>query len=706
MRYAAYLVLLSFFAAALSAQVPTTPATEAGADKYTGDLVDIPLTDIMRMTSERQNIRFLYDSKIIQLQQKTITMISSQKQGITIPYGAWFSVLQICFKQHKLVTVPFGEDSETSVRFFEIMPVNDAIGQAAEVIFLDDLAEWNDNRASIVSLVVNLKYAESNSVAGALRAMVKPPGNVQPIPGVNSLLVSDYSYNIRRIGMMLNLMDQPARSPRLEVVNVEHLDAAELSNSINQLLTARKNAMVAQPRRQGSPDDETLVFLEPAPYVNAIMVTGFDAGIELVRDLVAKLDVDIPGAVSTGRMHIYQCKNVLAMDLADTLNNLLGAGIPLPTAVPTQPGQPLTSANNPNAPTIVPNEKTNSLVVIATPSDYVELRKLIEKLDMRRPQVQIQVAILEVSDSDGFEFGVELASVDGFSKNSKEPRASFGTSFGYSSIVDDTGLPVGGTNGGIPAGRSPNLALAGGIFTLTKGSAFEIPLIVRFLKTQSDTNVLSEPMVTTNDNEPAQINISTEIQLVENTQNATTGNTQGAGPIAEAGINLSVTPQINQDDHVTLEIDLEVSSFQSPPATGAASAPPKSKRTIVTKVTVPNRNTVIIGGLKSSESRKSVSKIPLLGDIPLLGELFKKTTTQENRTNLYIFVRPVILHDPNFDDLEKLSRDALEDAKKQILPSDGNREFFKKALADYEEIRRTTPGTPSRSFDYQGLDKK
>lgn len=666
---------------------------------FSGIMKDMKLEEWIYHTANAQNMKFLYQPKSLQTQ--TVTVVAP-REGFKIPRTAYFSVLQAFLKQHKFVLSPFGRDTGASVRFYEIIPALEAVTGGDSVVELDDLDDWENDSGEFVTLIVNLKYAEANLVSGALRqVMARQGGQVLPIQGINSLIVADYSYNIRRAARIIKMMDQPPRSPRLEVINIDHIDAEELVTSLNNLLTQRRT-LQPQQRRPGGPEDETQVSVEVAPYVNAIMVTGYDAGIELVRDLVEKLDIEIPGATTTGRMHYYSCKNVQAVELSDVLNELLGVGVP--GGAPGVAGAPgVIGGENPNAPVIVPDENTNSLLIIATPNDYNEMQKIIDKLDIRRPQVMIEAAILEVTDDDDFQFGVEIATVDGFS-NSNEPRASFGSSFGFSEVVDSSGVPI-STGGGVPAGRNPIIG-AGGLFTLNKGGPFDIPLLVRFLKTQADTNVLQKPMIITNDNEPATIEIGREIQLLQlNNLGSGNGTQQTAGETVEAGVNMTVTPQISQDGYVTLEIELDITAFVGESATPGI-APPRTTRYLQTFVTVPDSNTVVIGGLKSSESSKTVQKIPLLGDIPLIGELFKSQRTVSRRTNLYVFIRPKILRDANFEEYKELSLRNLNQAEKDVLKSKSNTEFFKKAKADYAKPFHTDPGTANRHFDYQGLGKK
>jgi general secretion pathway protein D len=655
---------------------------------------DIDLQDIVQITANYQNIKFLYQPQQVRHQ----VSIVAPEQGFVVPPTAWFSVLQAFLKQFRLILTPFGEDTEQSVRFYQIIPAVEAMRESDRVIFLEELHEWTDTSANFVTLVVNLQYADANNVMGALRNLTTQQGGlVQPIQGINSLIIADYSYNIRRLAQIIRLMDQPPRSTRLEIININHIDAEELVTAINNLMTQQQQIQQqAQAQRQGSPMDETLVRVEVAPYVNAVMVTGYDAGIAHVRELIEKLDQEIPGATTTGRMHYYAAKNLEATQLAATLNELLSTG--LPTQQPQFPGQQF--VQDPNAPVIVANESTNSLIIIATPNDYNELRRIIDNLDIRRPQVMIEAAILEVREDSDFLFGTEVATVDG--PGGGGTRVNFGTSFGFSEIVDSAGIPI-GAGGGVPAGRAPILG-SGGLFMLTRGGAFDIPLLVRFLKTQADTNVLQEPMLITNENEEARIEVRTEIQL-QVFQDVTGGiSRQAAGEFVEAGITMRVTPSISEDGYIRLQVELDITNFTGESPTPGVS-PPRQVRVIDTNVTIPDESTVVIGGLKSSESSRTVNKIPLLGDIPLLGELFKSQRKVERRTNLYIFLRPKILRDANFDDLREESRDRLRqadfDSRRQQSPQQAR--FIERAMSEDEATRRVPPGETDRAFDYQPL---
>jgi general secretion pathway protein D len=170
---------------------------------------------------------------------------------------------------------------------------------------------------------------------------------------------------------------------------------------------------------------------------------------------------------------------------------------------------------------------------------------------------------------------------------------------------------------------------------------------------------------------------------------------------------MNVTPRISQDGYITLELDLDITNFVGESATPGV-PPPRQRRRVTTFVTVPDSTTVVVGGLKSSTSSKTVNKIPLLGDIPLLGELFKSQRTVTRRSNLYMFLRPKILKDANFDDYKDLSLKTLDRARVDTEKHESKQkdEFFTDTYKDYERNDKIAPGKPTRHFDYQGLEKK
>jgi len=645
----------------------------------------IKLLDWMELVAAASGIQFMISAQISSLlTNKEIEIISPIDPGTFIPREALFGVLQAMLKSENLILSPFGEDDPpNSIQFYEVVQITDAMtsSRVDDVLELDGFKNFKGSKldeelkrknAGFVTMIAKLKYADANQVRAALTQLAtRRAGIINPIAGeVNALLIADYAFNVRRFAQLIDLMDRPAEKPRLEVINVRYLDAQELATAIQDLLQARDTVInqFGQPQPGGAGSNEDAVSITVAPNMNSMMVWGYDESIQLVKELVEKIDIKIPGYDYTersGTTHIYKARNVQAVDLAATLNTLLGQGA-LPLG---QPGQFPNFGQNTeeNQPVIVEDENTNSLLIIAPSADYNTLLKILQQIDVRRPQVMIEAAILEVREDDDFTFGVELAGLEG---SGSSPRLNFVTDFGFSTVVDSDGIPT-GDGGGDPAGRSPIFG-PGGILAVTNGGPFNIPLLLRFLKQQTEVNILSAPRVMANDNEESTIEILTEQPVLNTTTN--NGVTSGNNTFTEDGITLTVTPQISQDKYIVLNLNLDVKAFIGQSAQPGLS-PPRTSRTISTTVTVPDNQTVVIGGLTSTQASRSISKIPFLGDIPIVGELFKSEITSELKTNLYIFVRPQIYYD--FEPIEEMSRESIAEVQELLLDSEIARKYFK-----------------------------
>lgn len=709
-------LLLLSFALAASPQLQAQNSGNAGdANEFQLSIAGpttIKIKSFLYIVSQQLGIRFLLNSTLnggdalntVDIIAPAGRVDDPSKAAFNIPRSALFSMLQALLKQNKFILVPFGEDTPNSVQFYEVMALADAMtsSRAEDVVILDSISSFRGDGAGFVTLIAPIKHQDANSVRTALAPLGTRGGQVVPI-GRDLLLIADYESNVRRLAKIIELLDQPPRAPRTEIINIEHLDAEEMANALRDLMDARRNLInTAGTGRTGTVPllEEEVVEITLPPNVNAIWVHGQDKGITLIKSMVDKLDQPIPGMEGVqNKFHTYKARNVLAGELATTLQNLVGQGIPLgdgvtpitPPGVTPNPPVPQGSGNfSDYQPVIEFDENTNTLIVIAKPTDYNALRKIIEVLDVRRPQVMIEAAILEVRQDEDFTFGVEVATID---NSGNGVRVNAGTQFGFSEIVDADGVPV-GTGGGEPAGRTP-LFGNGGLIALTKGGPFNIPLLISFLKTQTNVNILSVPRVMANDNEPARIEILTEVPVSRSDVTGNSGVTSSDFRFEEDGIILNVTPQISEGGYVVLDLEFEVKAFIGAAAQPGA-PPPRTTRNIQTFVTVPDGQTVVIGGLTSNTSSKSVSKVPFIGDVPFLGELFKSESTTSRQTNLYIFVRPIIFKDKDFELFGKHSQDTLREARGNLLPTPSVTEYFESRLQDNTDRRLSSDPTTAR----------
>ena len=391
------------------------------------------------------------------------------------------------------------------------------------------------------------------------------------------------------------------------------------------------------------------------PRTNSLIVVAMKEDLPNIESLVVKLDTQVTDI--EGDYHVVQLANVLAKDIAATLRQFLQQSDEAQRRAMQGRGQRRT--NREMRPVVISDEKSNSLLITASKTRYAELLKLIERLDVRRPQVLIEAALVEVDVNSTFDFGTELGLVDIGSENGDWQRPFGFTSFGLSQFQDTDG-------NGIPDLRLPNFAnppkgLMGGIIT---GGDFSIPLLLNLNQSDTLANVLSIPSVLVNNNEGATVTSTKEVPTQTSNQGTATTSTGFSG-YQKAGITLNISPSISESNYLKLSVDLEVSRFLGS-TTNAALPPDKITRKIKTMVTIPNGHTLVLGGVLQDDFSDANTGIPILKDIPVLGWLFSSTSKSSDKLNLYFFVTPYIMDEKDFSDLKALSYQTKLEAQQYI----------------------------------------
>lgn len=397
---------------------------------------------------------------------------------------------------------------------------------------------------------------------------------------------------------------------------------------------------------------------------NSLIMTDSVANIRKIESLIRVLDV--PAPEGKGKINVYYLRHANAEDIAKIMQALVSR-LPSPqaggAASHTGPATILEGTV-----TVTADKATNSLIIVGSPGDYETVKDVLQKLDIRRRQVYVEAAIIEMSLTKSLDVGIELQYVDknNIDSNNTTPRlgAAAGTNFGnIGSVTKDGPLALGALNGLV-------VAAIKGAFTYNGATFLNIGALLHALQANGDVNVLSTPNLLTMDNQKAEIMVGSNIPFVTGqSQNAATG---GAAILTsvdrkDVGITLRLTPQITSDDSVRLDIYQEISDVIATAGLDPNKVGPStSKRSASTTVVVKDRQTMVIGGLIRDNTNASTKKVPLLGDIPLLGWLFKTRTSSVDKTNLMIFITPYIIKS-EFDAEELTSRknDAQETFRKQ-----------------------------------------
>jgi general secretion pathway protein D len=505
----------------------------------------------------------------------------------------------------------------------------------------------------LVTQVFRLNSAPAANVVQVLRPLIAPNNTISAYPTTNTLVVTDYAENVRRIARIIAAIDAPEGS-EVEIVRLQHAIATDLAG---RMLDAAAQTMDATQRVTvlAEPNSNSLVIRSSSP-----------ARVSLVRTLIAKLDQP---SQTPGNIHVVYLKNAEATKLARTLLGVGGADTSAgqtPQATPAtfqarppgaqalaQPASaPAGSPTPQTAPTpavagqfggaqVQADPATNTIIVTAPEAVYRQVRAVIDKLDVRRAQVFIESLIVEVSGDQAAEFGIQWQTGLSHGTSGANAGALGGTNFGGTgqNILSIAQNPA-------SIGTGLNIGIARGQITLPGvGAITNLQFLARALESQTQANILSTPNLLTLDNEEARIIVGQNVPFITG-QFVTTAGAAAVNPFQtierrDVGLTLRVRPQISEGGTIRLVIYQEVSSVQSATAAG----PVTSMRAIETNVLVDDGSIVVLGGLIQDSVNNTKEKVPLLGDIPLIGHLFRYETRKQQKTNLMVFLRPFVVRD-------------------------------------------------------------
>lgn len=503
----------------------------------------------------------------------------------------------------------------------------------------------------IVTQIFKLNHENANNLVPVLRPLISPNNTINVNPGTNALVITDYSDNLQRLGRIIAALDV-SNATGVEVLRLRHAIAGDLAPMVQRLI---ESGAAAAPAAQGQSDNSFKTTVIPEVRTNSLIVRAANpARLALVRSLVDQLDQpSATGAgAASGNIHVVYLKNADATKLATTLRAALAgearSGVVAASAAPGNPAPAGAAAGGLSPPAqpstggqIQADPATNALIITAPEPQYRQLRSVIDMLDQRRAQVFVESLIAEVNADKAAEFGVQWMSGTG-SGNSGSAVGLLGTNFN-----------VGGTNvfnlaAGVAAGNptlSPGFNLALG---QRRNGVLALGALARFLQSDGDSNVLSTPNLLTLDNEEAKIVIGQNVPFVTGQYTANNSNSGAVNPFQtierkDVGLTLRVKPQISENGTVKMQIFQEVSSIDTRSSSTAGLI--TNKRSIESSVLVDDGAIVVLGGLLQDDTTNSQEKVPGLGDIPFFGNLFKSEARSRKKTNLMVFLRPVVVRD-------------------------------------------------------------
>jgi general secretion pathway protein D len=468
----------------------------------------------------------------------------------------------------------------------------------------------------IVRQILPLKYADAAEISEIITPLLGPGAQISTYARTNSLVLTDTSANIRHLAEVIQRLDVEGSREKVQLYPLTHASAQVLSEQILRILDKTKTALPGLGRPQAIPVPGNGPRVLPDDRTNSLIVIASEQEAETIAGLVHQLDIERP--LGTDRVHVVYLKNADANEVARSLDRAVTT-MKLAGAVPAAAPQIQ----------ITPDPSTNALVIVAPPSDFDVLSQIVEKLDIVREQVLVEMLILEVSQESLLNLGIDWATLD-------EPSANSVRGFGMTNF---------GPRLNFLSGTAEGLSI--GAWQAVDG-AVQIAAILEALEKQSGVNILSTPSILASNHRKAKIIVGENRPFV--TQSRITESTDPLTPTViktfeykDVGITLDITPHVSQGGMIRLEIKSEFTKLIEDVTSLSLDTPTTAKRTAQTVVTMGSGATVVIGGLIRDDTIKTVKKVPLLGDIPLLGALFQAQSHHKQKTNLLLFITPRVL---------------------------------------------------------------
>ena len=633
------------------------------------------IVDLLEQASRWTCRNFIYTDEIA---RGKITLISKTAVTADEAYAAFLAALSA----NNIAIYPSG-------RYWKVIRTADAKKTPIPTYLEGSTVPYTEQP---VTKLIRLEHAEPDQLRALLANFTSPQGADLQVVQPDVLIITDIGINVHRLERMIESIDRPGSSDLVRFIQIRYAAAKDVADKLNQVFgstsgaaqpgrPARRPTAIVAPGQRGAPaaaasTEVSISKILADDRTNKLLVIADEKSFDRIRDLVEQLDVPAAGE---GQIHVVFMKNANAEDLAQTLSALSqgqastrrtpGApavpGVPQPVPANLAPGVATSAALFAGEVKVTADKSSNALIIMASGSDFATMRRLIDKLDMPRRQVFVEAVIMEVNLQNEKQFGV-----------SAHGAIPFSTSDGQGFI------PLGSQTGRVSSFNVGSLVQLGGFLTGLVGPVSaelqdvfpvsSLSVLLQALQSSSDVNVLSTPHLLASDNEESEITVGQNVPFQAGFSPGLSGISTAAGGTTTDGaattnlasliglgglsslyapiqrqnveLRLRIKPQINEGDMIRLELDEQTEEIASQdPQLG----PTTAKRSVKTKIVVKDQNTIVIGGLYQERAVKSVTKLPFLGDIPVLGWLFRDQVTTKTKTNLLLFLTPYIIRDPS-----------------------------------------------------------
>jgi general secretion pathway protein D len=675
--------------------------------KVSVDFVDADINEIIKYMAEITGRNFILGDKL----SGNITIISHQQVTVAEAYEAFLSALEVAGYTTVTVgkatkVVKSGEASKTPLRVYHGSSI-----------------PYTDN---FVTQIINLENVAVKDISSVVKDLLSGNGRVIAYSPTNTMIITDAATNIRRVYGIVNELDVASPKSSIEIVTLSYAEAADVEAILEEMYSvesssggedsaqsaaarrrAQRNSRRSKGRETAGSTEASATNVGEGSYIskiisdertNSLIIQANEEAMSSIMDLVARLDVDVDPS-SRSQIHVIYLEHAKAEDVAQVLSNLANSGN---SSSSSRTGSRSSRANQgdrrpglrpggdaggdeegkaagavaafDDGMRVASDENTNSLVIIASPEEFRIIKQVVDKLDIRRKQVFVEVVILELASEDTKELGL------GYHTGSMGDDGNYGiysAQLGGSSLALSpdalSGLALG------VFGESLSIDVSDG-----QGGTLSFPVpafgvAINALQGDSRFNIISTPNVLTMDNEEAQFIVGRNIPFPVSTGRDSNNNPIVSYQREDVATTLKVTPQINESNFVTLEVYQEVQEIEedSQGLDVNSAGFITSKRSAETTVLVRDNQTVVLGGLIGTTDTDVESKIPLLGDLPLIGMLFRGRRTVSRKTNLLIFLTPHVIDGP--EDLEEVYRVKVAQRNEFV------RRFYGKSAEEQQE---------------------
>ncbi|MFG1492082.1 type II secretion system secretin GspD [Halobacteriovorax sp. ZH4_bin.1] len=524
--------------------------------------------------------------------------------------------------------------------------------------------------------IIALKNIDSTEVSRSFRPFMSRYGRIIEIKQTNTIIIQDTGSNINRLMSLIKFIDVPGHEETLQIIPVKNTSASEIAKLLDKILkddTSKKTSS----RRSSDGGGQIISKLTAEPRTNSIIAMANSSGAKRLKELINKLDVELV-ASNNEQIHVYYLYHGDAEDMSKTLSELV-SGSKSRTSSTRRTSRFSRTSNDDNNELfnaevrITADKSNNALVVTASPTDWLTLEKVIKKLDQPKDQVFIEGLVMETNISKSRDLGVSI--VGAYGSGAADRAGSINGTSGsiLTQLISGTWTSIGGLFAGVGLGNEIETEINGQTVKIDSINA-----LISAIASNGDTNVLSTPQLLVQDNTEGVFEVGEKIPVPKETQ-ASNGSTTTSLETQNVTLKMKITPQINKvTRYIKLKIDQNFEDFSSRalPSGVQAVGVGTVVRSAVTTVTVRDRDTIAMGGMMRDKTTDSVSKVPLLGDIPVLGWLFKNTTTQTEKLNMLMFLTPKIL-DNYQEDVASTVKESLNRRASHLKEFHGEKDPFK-----------------------------